>query len=492
MVSVGWCSIDPNFPKGLPSVAEMMESIQNGEIDCVIVRDLSRLGRDYVQTGEHLRKIFPKLGVRFISILDNIDTIKDNDLGGMLDVTLKTILNDSYSRDISKKTRSALRIKQQNGDYVGACPIYGYKKSVENKNQLVIDDETVGNVRQIFTLKKDGYSACKIADIFNEKGILSPLAYKKQKGLPTPKGGFSDIDGCQWSATTILRILQDSTYIGTLTQGKETTYSYKLKEKKNRPQSEWAVTPNAHQPIISKNDFDLVQKLMNLDTRTSPQKENLYLFSGLLICDCCGCPMVRKTVPHKEKKYVYYACNTGRKNGCTTKMIKEETLVEVVKTSIQSFVENVISLDDVLDLANTVSVKSSMQDGIMTQIKGLLIRKQEIIDFKSTLYENLLGQLITKDEYKELKQDYDRDLEKLAQQEEVLQEEYQKSTKENQAKPEWIEEYREFQSMATISRRAVVQLIQSISIGEKIHLNFRCQDEYNTIVQLLAELEEVG
>jgi DNA invertase Pin-like site-specific DNA recombinase len=188
-----------------PAFKEMMKDIENGKINCVICKDLSRIGREYIETGRYLRRIFPAYGVRFIAINDNIDTLKDN--ADDLVVSVKSIINDAYCRDISVKTRSALNVKRQNGDYVGACPVYGYKKSEVDKNQLVIDEKTAPIVHDIFRLKSEGYSALKIAENLNLQGILSPYAYKKYHDLPCPKNGFADKSESKWSTTTIIRIL---------------------------------------------------------------------------------------------------------------------------------------------------------------------------------------------------------------------------------------------------------------------------------------------
>ena len=174
-----------------PAFKEMMDDISAGKVNCVIVKDLSRLGRDYVETGRYLRRIFPAWGVRFIAINDNIDTMTDS--GEDLGVTLKSIMNDAYCRDISVKTRSALAAKRRNGDYTGACAVYGYQKTKEeNKNLLVVDDYTATVVQDIFRMRLEGMSAVKIADELNNLGVMSPIEYKKNKGLPHPTGGFAD------------------------------------------------------------------------------------------------------------------------------------------------------------------------------------------------------------------------------------------------------------------------------------------------------------
>ena len=174
-----------------PAFQEMMQDITDGKVNCVIVKDLSRLGREYIETGRYLRRIFPAYGVRFIAINDNIDTAHEH-AGDDLNISMKNLINDAYCHDISVKTRSALEVKRKKGDYVGACPVYGYRKSEENRNQLVVDEYAARVVRDIFRAKIDGRSAKRIADELNALGVLSPLAYKISRGLPHPKGGFAD------------------------------------------------------------------------------------------------------------------------------------------------------------------------------------------------------------------------------------------------------------------------------------------------------------
>ena len=251
-----------------PAFQEMMQDITEGRVNCVIVKDLSRLGREYIETGRYLRRIFPAYGVRFIAINDNIDTAHEH-AGDDLSISMKNIINDAYCHDISVKTRSALAVKRRNGDYVGACPVYGYRKSEENRNRLVVDEYAARVVRDIFRARIDGRSAKKIADELNALGVLSPLAYKVNRGLPHPTGGFADRKDAKWSATTVIRILQDEIYTGTLVQGRRGTVNHKIKDVVKRPAEEWVRVENAHDPIIRKADFDLVQSIMKLDTRTT-------------------------------------------------------------------------------------------------------------------------------------------------------------------------------------------------------------------------------
>ncbi|MBO7404963.1 MAG: recombinase family protein, partial [Clostridia bacterium] len=257
-----------------PAYKDMMNDIMTGKINCVIVKDLSRLGREYIETGRYLRRIFPAYGVRFVSITDNIDTAHEQNSDD-LTISIKNIMNESYSRDISVKTRTALDVKRRNGDFVGAFTVYGYLKSEDNRNRLVPDPYAGNVVRDIFRMRLDGMSAAKIAGKLNSLGILSPLAYKKRCGLPHARNNYTDREGCGWSATTVIRILSDETYTGTLVQGKTGTPHYKIKEPELRPSSEWIRTPDAHEALVSRQDFDLVQRIRQLDTRSAPEAETV-------------------------------------------------------------------------------------------------------------------------------------------------------------------------------------------------------------------------
>ena len=342
-----------------PAFKEMMQDVTDGNINCVIVKDLSRLGREYIETGRYLRRVFPAYGVRFIAITDSIDTAHDS--GDDLTVSVKNIMNEAYCRDISIKTRTSLDVKRRNGDFVGAFPVYGYMKAEDNKNLLVPDPYAARVVCDIFRMRLEGASASKIASELNRLGILSPLAYKKNNGLPYAKKGYADKADCKWSATTIIRILQDETYTGTLVQGKQGTPHYKIKQMEQRPASEWVRVPDAHEALIARQDFELVQRIKGLDTRTSPNEDTVYLFSGILICGCCGSRMTRKTNRANGKEYHYYYCPTGKKKGCAHPvMLKESSLIDCVRDSLKAYIGNIASLEALLTGIDQSSINQAL------------------------------------------------------------------------------------------------------------------------------------
>ncbi len=476
-----------------PAFQEMMNDISYGKINCVIVKDLSRLGREYIETGRYLRRIFPAYGVRFIAINDNIDTLKDSNTDDLI-MSIKNIMNDSYCRDISVKTRSALETKRNNGDYVGACTIYGYKKDEENKNHLVIDEYASKIVQDIFKMKIEGISAARIADELNRMGVLSPIEYKKNKGLPHPSGGYADKDNAKWSATTIIRILKDETYTGVLLQGKQSTYNYKLKNLINKPVSEWVRKEDTHEAIVKKHDFDLVQRIMQLDTRTSPNKTNVYLFSGILICGCCGNRMTRKSVPYKGKNYYYYYCPTGKKNGCnSSNMIKESDLIDCVSENLKAYINSIISFEELVNSINAERINKELVNKLMLQIKENEILIEEAKKYKAGLYENLVSKNISKEDYTVYKKMYDDDKTRLENAVSELQRELDDVMNNRGENFKWIEHFKKYSDLKEINRKSVIQLIQSVKVFSKneIQINFNYQLEYEKALSILTENKAV-
>lgn len=472
-----------------PAFQEMMQDIMEGRVNCVIVKDLSRLGREYIETGRYLRRIFPAYGVRFIAINDNIDTAHEH-AGDDLNISMKNLINDAYCHDISVKTRSALEVKRKKGDYVGACPVYGYRKSAENRNQLVVDEYAARVVRDIFRAKIDGRSAKRIADELNALGVLSPLAYKISRGLPHPKGGFADRPDAKWSATTVIRILQDEIYTGTLVQGRQGTYNHKLRNVIQKPDEEWIRVENAHEAIIRKRDFDLVQHIMGLDTRTAPEGEKVYLFSGLLVCGCCGARMTRKTNTVGGKKYIYYHCPTGKKHGCTHPvMLREDDLIQCVLASVQAHIKNVVSVDELLNSISEETINRELVAGCKAQIAENRAQLEQIGMFKAGLYENFVKGMLDKAEYKSLRDGYTERMEELRSAIDQLRQEMERVTDRTSERQKWAQQFREFSNMTELDRRAVVTLIQSIRIISKTELKitFRYQMEYEAALQKLSQ-----
>ena len=472
-----------------PAFLEMMEMIKSGEANCVIVKDLSRLGREYIETGRYLRRVFPAYGVRFIAINDNVDTL--NDEPDNLTVSVKNIINEAYSRDISVKTRSALDIKRRSGDFVGAFTVYGYLKTGESHKSLIIDTFAANVVRGIFRKRLDGFSAYHIAEELNKAGILSPLAYKRSEGLPYAKGGYADTKDCKWSATTILRILSDEIYTGTMVQGKRTTPHFKLKERELKPSEDWVRVENTHEAIIDKADFDLVQRLKGLDTRTSPQSDKVYLFSGVLICGCCGGRMTRKINRSNGREYIYYYCPTGKKGGCkSSSMIKESELTECVQSSLKAHINSVVSLNSLI----TSISRERINQGLVQEYTGYIKSNEEqlarVEKFKRNLYESLVNGALSKEEFLQYKQEYSTKAEKIKAAIQGWSDKLSEVLENRGERSRWLNHFLQFAEMEEIDRSVVSRLIQSIKISadKQIEVRFNYQDEYQKAVAFIERI----
>ena len=476
-----------------PAFKEMMQEVADGNINCVIVKDLSRLGREYIETGRYLRRVFPTYGVRFIAITDNIDTAQENSSDD-LTVSVKNIMNEAYCRDISIKTRTALDVKRRNGDFVGAFTVYGYIKSEDNKNQLIPDPYASRVVRDIFRMRLDGASASHIASELNRLGILSPLAYKRNNGFPYAKKGYTDRADCKWSATTIIRILKDETYMGTLVQGKRGTSNYKIKERELRPSSEWIRVTGAHEALITKQDFELVQRVSGLDTRTSPHKDTVYLFSGILICGCCGARMTRKTNRVKGKEYHYYYCPTGKKNGCHSPvMLREDALKDCVWQTVKGYIDNVASLEALLKNIDQSSLNRALIKEYSDHITDNERRLEQVMEFKAHLYESLVSGQISKEDYANYKARYTRQTEDIKKSIRLLKEKLE-AVKENRSeRNRWIQHFTQFSELETIDRKALIHMVQSIHVlgKQELKITFTHEDEYQRALDLIIQAQQV-
>ncbi len=481
-----------------PAFKQMMEDVKAGKTNCIIVKDLSRFGRNYIEVGRFIQKIFPYLGVRFIAVNDNYDSAKGNDVEDSIMLPFKNLMNDSYSRDLSVKVRSQFEIKRKRGEFIGSFAVYGYKKNPENKNQLVVDEYAAAVVRDIFKWRLSGMSNEKIAERLNEQGVLSPAEYKRSLGLRY-QSGFHVEKQAMWSPVAIGRILSNQTYLGWVVQGKRTTPNHKVKKVIEKNPDEWVIVRDMHEAIITEEDFQTVQNLMKMDTRISPGKARVYLFSGMLECGDCKAAMVRKLVSAgkdsegKPRKYPYYVCSGYKKDKCcTSHMIREGELEKVVLIALNNLISALINLKQVLTiLENTPNFRQETKklDIRMLKINEEIVRIQNL---KVSLYEDLTDGVIDKDEYFELKQIYTKQMGELEKKKARLKEEQELCKIENIRKSEWMESFLQYQNLHSLSRDIILKLVEKIKVFEKgrIKIVFRFQYDYEMALQTAAIYQE--
>ena len=292
----------------------------------------------------------------------------------------------------------------------------------------------------------------------------------------------------------MIRILQEETYTGVLLQGKQKTYNHKIKNIVQKPVERWIRTENAHEPIISRRDFDLVQKISGLDTRTAPEGDRVYLFSGLLICDSCGGRMTRKVNTVNGKKYIYYYCPTGKKNGCDHPvMLKEDFLASCVLQGLQGHIRNVVCLDELLDCISEEQANQEVIAGYKAQIADNRAKIEQARQFKNMLYENLVTGLISREEYRYSKDKYTTQIEDAQKAIDLLRDEMDQELNSVSDRLRWTQHFKQFSDMTTLDRRAVIALIQSIRVCGKnvLDITYRYQMEYEKVLVKLAKRSEL-
>jgi len=327
-----------SFLSQRPEFDALIQDIKNKIINCVIVKDLSRFGRDYIETAEYIEQNFPMWGIRFISILDEYDS--DN-YSGVVDISLalRNIINTAYSRDLSKKVSSAISVKQEHGEYIGAKLPFGYKKHTEkDKTIYAIDGEAAKIIKHIFSLALEEKSAYDIAGILNAEKVLSPMGYSK---LQIKK--YSDDSLNLWTRGTVTAILCNRVYIGDLIMRKTRNLLYDKREIIQIPKDRWLISENHHEPIIALNDFNQVQKILDSrKNRTISEKRHKTLNDYLgkkLFCGGCG----RKMKSRVWDKKVYYICprRVESKYYCNVRGISVENIKENVFEFLQLKIEQI-------------------------------------------------------------------------------------------------------------------------------------------------------
>lgn len=478
-----------NFDR--PGFRVVMEAIREKKVNCVIVKDLSRLGREYIEMGKYLEMIFPSFGIRFIAINDDVDSEKENDSDDII-IPVKNIMNESYCRKISKELRKQFRTQRENGEYMGAFVSYGYLKSVEDKHKIVIDEYAAEVVKGIFVLKMKGYSQDSIAEFLNKEQILPPAEYKKSIGI-NYKSGFSRSGTAKWTAKTITRILTNPIYVGVLEQGKRGTPNYKVKEMRYRDKEDWVVVKEKHEPIIDELIFMIVQQILQRDTRRTPSSDNVQPLSGVVVCGDCNRNMCIKYVTSGKKKFYYYVCrNFKYEKSCTSHNFEKTKLETIVLNAINQQINLTVELRDLLEkvgMNNLVNLRVRKLDLLIAK------KNQELDgyrDYRMNLYEALNDGLIEKEEYHRMRGKYNS---LISEGEAVLEKLYIEREAELSGSTDntsWIQAFIDYEGSTELTRELVVTLIDKIYIFEdkRVKIDFNYRNEFQYYQNLLQQNQE--
>ncbi len=431
-----------------PGFKRLLEVVDSGEINCIITKDLSRLGRNYIQTGYFLEQYFPLRGVRVIAINDNYDTDNSNSDNDFM-MPIRNIFNASYSKDISKKVRSAFKAKQSAGEFIGAFASYGYAKDPNDRHKLVIDEEAAAIVRRIFSLYNQGQGKISIAHILNEEHIPCPSEYKKLKGLRYTNCHRMEYTA-YWTYSTVHKILNNEIYAGVMVQNKSERRTVRGKATIVNS-NEWIRVKDTHEAIVDTETWNITQEFLKRRGRQPNFKTTVSLFAGFIRCGDCGRAMAKI----KCGKEVRYVCGTYKwytSKQCSSHSIKERLLESLI---LEKLNEEFMKLDDE-DFSKQKSKKKKVDVGKYKD------RLAELYSLKKDSYEDYRSGLLTKEEYLMYKEDYSKE-EALVngQMTAALQ-----MMEEKDEKNGWIEHLRKYRCIDRLDRVILACALDGITVCE--------------------------
>ena len=478
-----------NFDR--PDFNRMMDDIYAGRVNCVLVKDLSRFARNYTEGGIYLDKTFVKLGVRFIALNNQIDIGIGgiNSFNQLVQIGVTNIMNESQAANTSVNVRGTLNLRRQQGKFIGSFPTYGYLKDPDDNHHLIVDEETAPIVRMIFERFIGGESIIGITKDLNEMGIPNPSMYKKQKGFNYRHPCGRSNDGL-WPDSSVRRILQNRMYVGDMVQGRNTTYSYKIKQCRAIPKDEWIIVEGTHEPIISQETFDHAQALFNKSIRKSPKKKNVDLFSGLVRCADCKRVMNKKTNQHTYGTYHYYRCVTARKlkkSACTNHTIRIDKLEQAVLLTIQNMINTATTMSELLTQINNHSARKKESSHIEKALKSQVSEREKLVSMITDLYPDWKSGVISVDEYQMLKERLNERLriadEKIASLNKSAEQFQDGITEEN----EFVARFKKYGNIESLTRPLLTELVQEIFVheGGDIEVVFKFQDAYAEVVEYI-------
>lgn len=458
-----------------PQVKRMLLMVRQKRINCIIVKDFSRFGRNYVDVCDYLEQVFPIYGVRFLSVTDNYDSDKTKGSSVGMDVALKSMIHEMYSRDISTKIRSANKVRWAKGEYLGTIAFYGYKLSDTIKNRLVPDEPTAEVVRRMFSLAAGGMKPNDIAILFNKEKTPTPLMYRKQNGTHEMRGWTATSDEILWTRHNVKRILCDERYTGTLVSYKHTKADVSSKRVKFLPKEEWVIAENAHEPLVTKAQFEEAGKHFKPLKHKGSMVSRGYPLTGILKCGYCNHNLARVTV-----KQPYFSCHMARfeeKSPCSHVRVQEKEFSGILLAVICKQVEAVL-----LDGKNPSEFTLTNHERLL-RLTAAIKKQQDILTKLKTarknVFEEYYSEHITKERYSALlttnSEQSTTETDKL----QALQNEYAGIT-ENSRETEYQPTHRKYGFADELTREMVMELVKEIRVfgDDRFEIVWNYEDYY--------------
>lgn len=461
-----------------PGYKKMLEDIQKRKINAVIVKDLSRLGRNYIEVGNFIDEIVPQYGLRFISVNDNVDSFKNPNIMNSLEIPFKNLMNESYSKDTSKKMRTSLQTSKKSGNFIGKFSPYGYLKDPDDIHKLIIDDDAATVIKRIFQCALKGKSKQQIIKELVNNNIPTPSVYLKNKYNVI----VSKISP-NWNTKMIDSILTNKTYIGNLVQGKRTRISHKTHNMVRVAEDDWIIAKECHNSIIDKDLFEQVQKILyNRNVRVN-KKGIFHKYTGFVKCSECGNNLYRMTRIKKNEEQIYYYCGTYIKTkNCNKHYISEKELDEIVLLSLNKYIELICEVKNKID--DTVSYSKVEYNNEVKKIKIIEINKK-IEKYKkllNDLLEDYKCDYISQDDYDEFKNKYMYEINKL-----TLEKEELNKNNINSYNLDWIKKFKNTEKIEKVDRNIVDGFIENIYIdnNRNAEIKFKFNDQYEFALRYL-------
>ena len=451
-----------------PAFQRMIADIEAKKVNMVITKDLSRLGRDYILTGHYMERYFPEHRVRYISLLDGIDTGVDSTAN---DITpFRAIMNDMYAKDISKKIKSVKRDKQRKGQFIGGKPVYGYMMHPTEKNKIVIDEEAAPIVRRIFALALSGMSCRNIAALLNQEGVPTPATYAN---LPVAKPGpYTGL----WSSERISDMLQNETYIGNMVQGRSVKISYKSKKCLKQDPANWVVVEGTHEPLVDRETFQKVRMLVNSRRHTRSRTYD-FLLKGLIFCHECGYPLAvlnRKNA--KGEDVLYFVCRTYQRftkaGVCTCHSIKEKTVTDAVIAKVWAVCQAYLNPDELLPVAQEAVENARKQSSLESELQALQSKIDSLTANLDRMYTDRLSGLLPEADFQRIFGRIKLEREQLEEKRQELELRQKSPIRSEDRAKELVQRFIE---TAGESRELLVSLIERVELTEdkEIIIKFR-------------------
>lgn len=472
-----------------PSFDRLMEEVKAKKINCIVVKDLSRFGRNYIETGNYLEKVFPFLGVRFVAINDSFDTANAQRSTDGYVVPLKNLINHLYAKDLSKKLGGLFQQKQRNGEFLGGWAPYGYQKDPMHKTKLIIDEDTAPTLKKIFHMSAEGHNYRQIIRFLNDSNILSPSMYRYKKGIVK----HEKFQNSPWSGACIKELLTNQAYLGHMQCGQNYSSLFEGKPRTMIPREQWLIVENTHEALIDEATFRKVQETVALNAKTykdnkwesgdTPNTENI--LQGLMFCKHCHKPLFRKRYFESSKKKnnaLYYVFHCRQRLSdlryCDFKGIREKQVLEAVSFCIKNHLLCLLEMEQTIRKMQEQTEFKQHKTAKQTETAKLQKKLDENKKYRKGLFQSYASKLIEEKEYLFLSKTYeDEQIELQSKLDECLNE---RSLEQINPHSEWIKAFKGFDENRELSREIVSSLVEKIELDsdKSISITLKYQSEY--------------